>query len=70
MPYTSRNGRNIHYYVDGKRDGENIVFLHSLGTSLELWEEQFSVFKQDYHLVALDFAGHGQSEKQLPFTLD
>lgn len=59
---------SIHYYSEGT--GEAILFLHSLGTSGEVWEEQIRQFKQDYQVIALDFNGHGQSGASLPFTIE
>jgi 3-oxoadipate enol-lactonase len=67
MAYCSRQGRKIYYEYSG--EGEAVVFLHSLGTSLNLWSEQYGLLKSEYRVIALDFNGHGESESAAPFTI-
>lgn len=38
-----------------------IVFLHGLGISSWMWAEQIESLKQDYHCIAIDLPGNGES---------
>lgn len=49
-------------YRDSGGSGPVVVFTHGIGGSLEVWENQFAVFEQDYRLIAWDMPGHGQSD--------
>jgi pimeloyl-ACP methyl ester carboxylesterase len=40
-----------------------LVFLHGLCGERAYWKHQVDVFAADYHVVALDHAGHGESGK-------
>jgi len=40
-----------------------LVFLHGWCGDREYWKHQVDVFAADYHVVALDQAGHGESGK-------
>jgi len=51
----------LHYETYGS--GEPILLLHGLGSSTLDWEPQIAAFSQHYQVVAVDFRGHGQSDK-------
>ncbi|MBP1933283.1 alpha/beta fold hydrolase [Ammoniphilus resinae] len=68
MPFSTREGISIHYHTEGV--GTPIIFLHSLGTNHNIWDDQFNAFKSDYNVIGFDFKGHGESGKKLPFTIE
>lgn len=51
----------LHYERYGS--GEPVLLLHGLGSSTLDWEPQITAFSQQYQVVAVDFRGHGQSDK-------
>lgn len=50
------------YYVS-KGSGEPIVFIHGVGLDHTIFKEQINYFSKQYHVIAYDMLGHGQSEK-------
>jgi pimeloyl-ACP methyl ester carboxylesterase len=40
---------------------ETIVFLHGLGVSSWMWDEQITDLQNDYHCLAIDLPGNGES---------
>ena len=55
------NDIEIHYQVEG--EGEPLLFIHGLGSSLLDWEEQVSYFSKRYKVITLDLRGHGKTSK-------
>lgn len=49
-----------------------LLFINSLGASLEMWDEQAEVFGERYELVRYDVRGHGKSTAggQREYTLE
>lgn len=45
----------------GPRTAPTIVFLHGLGVSSWMWEDQLAVLQTDYHCLAIDLPGNGES---------
>ena len=43
--------------------GEPLLFIHGLGSSIRDWENQIPYFAERYRVVALDLRGHGKSDK-------
>lgn len=50
----------LHLRVSHSTDLPSIVFLHAIGTSGSMWEEQFTQLP-DFHCLAPDLPGHGSS---------
>jgi pimeloyl-ACP methyl ester carboxylesterase len=48
---------------DGGKGETPIVFVHSFGGSTEHWRNQLDHVRKNYRAIALDFRGHGQSER-------
>ncbi len=46
-----------------ERDGEPVIFLHSGGGNLVMWQGVVPYFQKDYRLVLVDLRGHGRSDK-------
>lgn len=54
------NGLN-YCYLDVGSGPEAIVFVHAIGYSGELWEEQIKYFSDNYRIIAPDVRGHGDT---------
>ena len=61
MPYTECNGADLYYEDQG--EGAPIVLLHGVLHSLRFFEPQLAGLSDGYRPVAVDFRGHGRSEK-------
>ena len=68
MPVVECNGATLYYEDHG--DGAPIVFLHGAMAGIRYFEPQLTGLSDDYRTLALDFRGHGRSEKtELGHTL-
>jgi pimeloyl-ACP methyl ester carboxylesterase len=45
----------------GSKNAPTIVFLHGLGVSSWMWDEQIEVLQKDYHCLAIDLPCNGES---------
>jgi len=54
------NGIDIHYEIAGS--GPCVVFAHSLGSDLSIWEAQKSALAPRHTVLCYDLRGHGDSE--------
>ena len=61
MPKIHVNEIDINYEISGQ--GQPILFIHGLGSSLRDWELQVPFFAKQYRVVAFDVRGHGRSDK-------
>ncbi len=61
MPVLPCNGADLYYEEQG--EGTPIVFLHGAFAGLRYFEPQLVGLSDEFHTVALDFRGHGRSEK-------
>ena len=57
---TSADGTAINYYEHGQ-EGPVLVFVHGWSCDASYWREQVEYFKEKYHMVLIDLAGHGRS---------
>ena len=55
------NGTTIRYEVSGPASAPAVVFSHSLGVSLEMWQPQVELFAKHYRVIRYDTRGHGGS---------
>lgn len=46
-------------------NGETIIFLHSGGSNLMMWQRVIPFFKDNYNIILVDMRGHGKSDKPL-----
>ncbi|WP_123534146.1 alpha/beta fold hydrolase [Halosimplex salinum] len=68
MPGIQCNGADLYYEDQG--DGEPLVFLHGGTAGLRFFEPQLTSLSDEYRALAVDFRGHGRSEKtELGHTL-
>lgn len=62
----SRDGVRLHLAEAGTIAAPGIIFIHGTGSSHRIWQQQFSsAALQQFHLVAYDLRGHGQSDRPL-----
>lgn len=52
---------NIFYNIYENMNKETIVFIHSFGSSLKIFNDLISNYKRDYQLILFDLPGHGKS---------
>lgn len=58
----------LHYIELGQ--GQPLIMLHGNGESCDYFEHQIAYFSKQYHVIALDTRGHGQSPRgEKPFTI-
>lgn len=64
-----RNSR-IRYKFIQRSSGVNLIFLHSFGGSLEMWDSLSNYFKNE-NILAYDLIGFGKSDKpDIEYSLD
>lgn len=56
----SADGTEINYYEYGQ-GGPTLAFVHGWSCDASYWREQVEYFKENYHMVLIDLAGHGRS---------
>lgn len=61
MPHQTVNGIRIYYEEQGK--GEPLIFINGLAFPMDLWFAQIRELSKDFHVIALDNRGIGQSDK-------
>lgn len=59
--FLDSHGVKIHYTVEGQ--GEPVLLLHGFGQNAELWTGVRKALATEYRVIAMDFRGHGKSEK-------
>jgi len=52
-------GFHVHYQEDGDRGAPTLVLLHGFGDSYTSWEVWVRELKGRFHVITLDFPGHG-----------
>jgi 3-oxoadipate enol-lactonase len=61
----------LHHRFDGPEDAPVLVCSNSIGTTLELWEQQLEAFTGPFRLLRYDQLGHGRSEvRPGPYTVE
>ena len=58
----SVNGINLHYLDWGNEDKPKILLLHGLRGHCHSWDDVSAEFCKDYHILALDQRGRGESD--------
>ena len=58
----------LHYIEQGQ--GQPMILLHGNGENCGYFEHQIPYFSKEYHVIAIDTRGHGQSPRgEKPFTI-
>jgi esterase len=64
-PYQDRfvtvNGLRLHYLDWGSPDKQPFIMLHGIGRVAHSFDHIAPRFSQDYHVIAIDMRGHGDS---------
>jgi pimeloyl-ACP methyl ester carboxylesterase len=66
MPFFDFNSYQLYYSDSGLRTGRVTTFLHGWTCSSKVYKSQLEHFGRKYRVVALDFLGHGQSDRPHP----
>jgi haloacetate dehalogenase len=61
--YGSVNGTTLHYVQAGPREAPPLVLLHGFPESWIMWRRVIPELAQQYHVVAADLRGYGDSAK-------
>jgi 3-oxoadipate enol-lactonase len=61
MPIIPVAGSLLNYRLDGPSDAPIIMLGNSLGTTLELWDDQLAAFARHFRVLRYDMRGHGRS---------
>jgi 3-oxoadipate enol-lactonase len=56
------SGINLHVQIDGPPNAAPILLLHSLGTTLHVWDPQAASLARGLRVIRPDMRGHGLSE--------
>jgi len=59
MHFVTIDGLTIHHTLDGDPATPPLVFVHSLGTDLRIWDGVVRILAADYRTVRYDLRGHG-----------
>ncbi len=52
---------DVHLYYEMTGEGPNLVFVHAGCADRRMWDRQFLVFAQHYHVLRYDMRGYGNS---------
>lgn len=61
MPVFTSNDISLHYQTYGDPNQPALVFSNSLGTNLQMWQQQYEYFQAQFFVVCYDTRGHGSS---------
>ena len=61
--FVEANGINHHYLEWGNPETPPIVMLHGVGLCAQVWNKLARGLAQDYHVLAFDLRGHGDTDK-------
>ncbi|HWS63067.1 MAG TPA: alpha/beta hydrolase [Steroidobacteraceae bacterium] len=62
-------GFHVHYQDDGDLGAPTVVLLHGYGDSYTSWEGWVQQLKTGFHLLSLDFPGHGLTRAPEGYSL-
>ena len=61
MPMIDADGCTLHVEVEGPQDAPALMLCNSLGTNLNMWDQQAKAFAGKFRLIRYDRRGHGRS---------
>jgi len=65
------NGLKIRYLESGMRHDRHILFIHGLGSSADRWLGIPDALSANFHTIALDLPGFGESDKPfMDYTIE
>jgi pimeloyl-ACP methyl ester carboxylesterase len=56
------NGRRFHYRDWGNEGAQTLLLLHGLSSHARTWDGFAAAMQNDFHILALDQRGHGETE--------
>lgn len=62
MPTVNVKGIDLYYESAGPEGAPVVVFSHSVGCSLEIWDAQFAALSDRYRCIRYDLRNHGRSQ--------
>jgi len=60
--YVDLNGLRLHYLDWGNDGFQPILLLHGFMAHAHVWDDFALAFRAQYHVIALDQRGHGESQ--------
>src|SRR5436190_7459498 len=61
----------LHYRLEGRQGSPTLIFLHSIGTDLRIWDGVVPHFVDDFTILRYDLRGHGLSDvPPAPYATD
>ncbi len=70
--WANLDGLKIRYLESGKGKNKHILFIHGLGSAADRWMKIPDILSSDFHSVAIDLPGFGESDKpaNIDYTID
>ena len=70
--WANLNGLKVRYLESGKGKDRHILFIHGLGSAADRWMKIPDELSSDFHSVAIDLPGFGESDKpaSIEYTID
>ncbi|HEU4729628.1 MAG TPA: 3-oxoadipate enol-lactonase [Kofleriaceae bacterium] len=69
--FVETRGLATHVAVDGPPGAPALLMIHSLGSSLRIWDAQAAALARGFRIIRYDLRGHGLTEvSPRPYTLD
>ncbi|MGI9567739.1 MAG: alpha/beta fold hydrolase [Nitrosopumilus sp.] len=70
--WTKIDQLSVRYLESGKGKNRHILFIHGLGSAADRWMNIPDVLSTDFHCIALDLPGFGESGKpvKIDYTID
>jgi 3-oxoadipate enol-lactonase len=68
---TTGDGRRLAYRLEGAEGMPVILFINSIATTMQMWEENLPDFTNKYRVLLYDLRGHGASDAPAePYSID
>lgn len=66
------DGLNLRYLESGRGKKKHLVFIHGLGSAADRWMNIPDELSSEFHSIAIDLPGFGESEKpkKMDYTID
>ncbi|MCW3474247.1 bifunctional 3-oxoadipate enol-lactonase/4-carboxymuconolactone decarboxylase PcaDC [Limobrevibacterium gyesilva] len=69
--FVSAGDLNVHVQIDGPPGAPALLLLHSLGTSLHVWDGQAKALSRSFRVIRPDLRGHGLTTVTSgPYSID
>ena len=69
VKYSEVNSVRLAYTEAGEGNPLTLIFIHGLGETMQTWTKNIEGLKNQFHCIAIDLPGHGQSQsRDYPYT--